>query len=92
MNYLKSVLVVLLLIPCLTGLSLADGREHHRGDRASWHGEIGRFHEHDIGRWSSGRWHHGRHEGRMGGGGSSVAPGTSIQYASNLTQILTNRR
>ena len=62
--------LALLLLPLLAGPSAADeherqrGREHQRG--AGWHGEIGRFHEHDLGLWRAGRWHHGRHDGRMG--------------------------
>jgi hypothetical protein len=62
---LKRALVVILLAPCLVGTGLAQEREHHR-DRAEWRGEIGRFHEHDIDLWRGGRWHHGRHEGRLG--------------------------
>ncbi|MCX7167594.1 MAG: hypothetical protein NTV11_15145 [Rhodocyclales bacterium] len=65
MRYMKHVLAALLLLPCLAGVSLAEER-HHRDGRAQWHGEIGRFHEHDIERWRGGRWHHGRHEGRYG--------------------------
>ncbi|SMF23427.1 hypothetical protein [Trinickia caryophylli] len=33
---------------------------------APWHGDIGRFGEHDIRVWQSGRWHHGPHRGRPG--------------------------
>lgn len=31
-----------------------------------WHGDIGRFQEHDVRVWRSGRWHHGPHHGRHG--------------------------
>ncbi len=31
-----------------------------------WHGDIGRFQEHDVRVWQSGRWHHGHHDGRRG--------------------------
>src|SRR5438552_10634455 len=31
-----------------------------------WHGEINRFHEHDIEHWRGGRWQHGIHGGRRG--------------------------
>jgi hypothetical protein len=65
MSYLKNTLAVLLLVPCLAGAGLAEER-HHRDGRAEWHGEIGRFHEHDMELWRGGRWHHGRHEGRNG--------------------------
>lgn len=70
MGCLKQLLAVLLLVPCLSGTGMAEERGHHRGreadGRAGWHGEIRRFHEHDIELWRGGRWHHGRHEGRNG--------------------------
>ena len=31
-----------------------------------WHGDIGRFHEHDWALWRGGHWVHGPHAGRMG--------------------------
>jgi len=31
-----------------------------------WHGNIARFHEHDVGLWRSGHWVHGDHGGRFG--------------------------
>ena len=65
MSCLKRALAILLLMPCLAGISLAEER-HHRDGRTEWRGEIGRFHEHDIERWRGGRWHHGHHEGRHG--------------------------
>lgn len=34
--------------------------------RVPWHGDIGRFQEHDVRVWQSGRWHHGPHDGRHG--------------------------
>lgn len=70
MASLKHALVVLLLMPCLAGSGYAEERGHYRrheaGGRTEWHGEIGRFHEHDFDRWRGGRWHHGRHDGRYG--------------------------
>ncbi len=71
MSYLKQAMAVLLLVPCFAGVGLAEERHHRDGrdardTRAQWHGEIGRFHEHDMERWRGGRWHHGRHEGRTG--------------------------
>jgi hypothetical protein len=70
MNTMKRAVAVLVLIPCLTGPSMADEHEHHRSrehdHRSEWHGEIGRFHEHDLQYWLGGRWHHGRHDGRVG--------------------------
>ena len=37
----------------------------HRGRH--WQGrEIHRFHERDMEIWRGGRWHHGRHDGRLG--------------------------
>ncbi len=70
MDYFKHVLAVILLVPCLTGSGVAEERGHHSrhetGSRAAWHGEIGRFNEHDIELWRGGRWSHGRHTGRYG--------------------------
>jgi hypothetical protein len=37
-----------------------------RGAGPRWHGEIGRFHEHDFVVWRGGRWIHGWHTGRFG--------------------------
>lgn len=62
---LQQILVALLLLPCLASVGMA-GERHHGDDRARWHGEIGRFHEHDLDLWRGGRWHHGRHQGRSG--------------------------
>ena len=69
MKTLKHALAILALMPCLAGPSLADEHRHHgheAGPRAEWHGEIGRFHEHDMELWRGGRWHHSRHDGRLG--------------------------
>lgn len=69
MRTLKQTLAALLLIPCLAGTASADERgDHRRHDRGhrDWHGEIGRFHEHDFDHWRGGRWHHGRHDNRLG--------------------------
>lgn len=69
-TYLKRALAILLLVPCMASLSAADERKHRGGRelerKSTWHGEIGRFHEHDMNVWRSGRWHHGRHDGRLG--------------------------
>ena len=47
----------------LTCGAAAEPREHHgRG----WHGDVRSFHEHDIGRWRGGRWHHGYYSGHLG--------------------------
>jgi len=41
--------------------------EHQRYERHEhWRGDIHRFHERDFALWRSGRWHHGRHDGRGG--------------------------
>ncbi|MCX7155792.1 MAG: hypothetical protein NTW45_05030 [Rhodocyclales bacterium] len=72
MSYLKHAVAVVLLLPCLVGAGLADDRGHdrdrgrHVAPRPAWHGEIGRFHERDMDLWRGGRWHHGRHDGRVG--------------------------
>jgi len=68
MRAIKWTAALLLLSSGLIGSSLADeGRHEHRYEHHDgWHGDIGRFHEHDFARWRGGRWHHGWHEGRMG--------------------------
>jgi hypothetical protein len=70
MSSLKHAVAAILLLPCLVGAGLADERGHDRGrhvaPRPAWHGEIARFHEHDSGVWRGGRWHRGRHDGRLG--------------------------
>ena len=38
--------------------------DHHEGDH--FHGDIGRFHEHDWALWRAGGWHHVVHDGRLG--------------------------
>lgn len=71
MRWPLHALALALLAPCVVGVSLADERHHrddrgHRDSRPEWHGDIGRFREHDMTRWSGGRWHHGHHDGRNG--------------------------
>jgi hypothetical protein len=77
MNFDKAALTTLILLPCLlTAQVFAEerghrsehgrGGEHARGFEGGWHGEISRFHEHDLQRWSGGRWRHGKHDGRLG--------------------------
>ncbi len=48
------------LLAACSGQALADGPRHWRG------GEIHQFHQHDLGRWQGGSWHHARHGGRFG--------------------------
>ena len=60
-------LAVLLALTLAMAPAAADERDHRRGERwrhEGWHGEIHRFHEHDLGRWTTGRWHYGIHAGR----------------------------
>ena len=66
MNTLKQAVAVLLLALCVAGVSLADERHHKNRGHSEWRGDIHRFHEHDMERWRGGRWHHGRHDGRLG--------------------------
>jgi len=69
MRTLRRTLIAALLFPALMGTALAQHRGGHRaveGPARAWHGEIGRFHEHDIDRWRGGSWYQGRHEGRFG--------------------------
>ncbi len=37
-----------------------------QANSARWQGDIARFHEQDWHRWQTGRWEHGRHDGRLG--------------------------
>lgn len=65
---MKNIITALLLMPCLLSVSMAD--EHHRrghefDHRNQWHGEIHRFHDHDIDLWRQGRWHRGWHDRRL---------------------------
>jgi len=54
------------------GQAGADQREEHgariegRHEGPGFHGDIGRFHEHDWGVWHSGHWEHVDHDGRRG--------------------------
>ena len=81
MKYTKIILCVLAILPWSVTPSVAQergsrhepsahehGRPHERDVRHGprWHGEIGRFHDHDLGLWRDGRWTHGRHDGRLG--------------------------
>ncbi|MDD5176643.1 MAG: hypothetical protein PHQ05_09505 [Sterolibacterium sp.] len=58
------------LVLVLIRSALAEEGHRHRPPQAyrhnPWHGEIHRFHEHDLGLWRGGRWQHGRHDGRLG--------------------------
>ncbi len=42
------------------------GHVEARHDGPAFHGDIGRFHEHDWALWYGGRWEHGYHGGRLG--------------------------
>lgn len=64
---IAGIIVAVLLVISLP--ALAQHREGHRGGHREghWQGrEIHRFAEHDQGVWRGGRWHHGRHAGRLG--------------------------
>jgi hypothetical protein len=52
-----------LVYPCA-----AQERDHRRGyeQHHGWHGDIHRFHQHDLPLWRSGRWYHGHYNGRTG--------------------------
>ena len=64
----EKILLAILLLPWMLPAAMAQGhhRGHEHGPGPGWHGEIGRFHEHDLGRWRGGQWHHERHHGRLG--------------------------
>ena len=70
MRIMRGALAVLIALAVTAGPSAADERDHRRGGEhrrhQGWHGEIHRFHDHDLGRWNAGRWHHGIHGGRSG--------------------------
>lgn len=72
MNATKIVgglLAVLVATAFTAGPAAADDRDHRRNEverHGGWHGDIRRFHDHDFARWRSGRWVHGRHDGRRG--------------------------
>lgn len=56
----KLIAVSLIALPLTSGLALAE-------PHGEWgHGDIHRFHEHDIHVWRGGGWHHEVHEGRLG--------------------------
>ena len=44
----------------------AQAQRDRRPAARPWHGDIKRFHEHDLGVWRGGRWAHQRHEGHLG--------------------------
>jgi hypothetical protein len=55
------------LLATLALPALAQERHHGRVERREhWRGDIRHFHDHDIGRWRTGRWVHGVHAGRRG--------------------------
>ena len=57
-------IITRIVIGVLVVISLPAFAQHRPGH---WGGrEIHRFHEHDLGVWRGGRWHHGRHDGRLG--------------------------
>ena len=70
MKIMLGVLAALIALSVTAGPAAAQGRDHRRGvehgRHPGWRGDIHRFHERDLGRWSGGRWHHGRHAGRLG--------------------------
>ena len=58
-----------LLIAALlaTGAIAGTAAAQERGDRGGWRDrDIHRFHERDFDVWRTGRWYHGRHDGRPG--------------------------
>lgn len=50
----------------LTLSSTVLAQREHRSRPPQWHGDIGRFHEHDWGLWRGGHWTRARHDGRLG--------------------------
>ena len=78
MDIFKRLCVAMLLpvlMPTLAAPAIAadhDCREGRYEDRdrhdrdPHWHGDIRRFHEHDVDIWRHGHWYHGHHLGRAG--------------------------
>ena len=70
MKHIRIILCALAILPWLATPSIAEERDrrHERTARhdPGWHGEIGRFREHDLDLWRGGRWAHSRHDGRLG--------------------------
>jgi len=62
-RHLKHLLAVIWLASVAMPALPAD---HGRGHGPGWHGDIRRFHEHDLERWRGGHWYHGRHASRLG--------------------------
>ena len=61
----RTVIGVLLVISAPAFAQHREGHSLHR--EGHWQGhEIHRFDDHDLSIWRGGRWHHGRHEGRLG--------------------------
>lgn len=67
--------IVLLGALALAALPAGAQHEEHGGPamgragpmvHGEFHGDIGRFHEHDWGLWHNGRWYHGDHGGHLG--------------------------
>jgi len=67
-NIIPTALAVVLAISIGAAPAAADERRrgYERERHEAWRGDIHRFHEHDLDRWSSGRWHQGHHYGRFG--------------------------
>ena len=88
---MKSVVgltLALAVVACAVPLTATANSRHH--DRA-WRGDIHRFEAHDLHRWRSGTWRHGRHAG-PGGGGLLVAAGIFIHGRSILILTLSGRQ
>ena len=57
---IRFVLALTVVLPSLPALAQRYEQERH------WHGDIARFHEHDVEMWRRGRWVHGEHDARHG--------------------------
>jgi hypothetical protein len=62
-----SFFIVSLLLVAASMTSPAASAQHrpHRG-ASQWHGDLGRFHQHDWQVWRGGHWTHAHHDGRVG--------------------------
>ncbi len=63
----RSFFIVALLLVAASMASPAASAQHpaHRGAN-QWHGDLGRFHQHDWQVWRGGHWTHAHHEHESG--------------------------
>ncbi len=65
MTCLSSMASMLLVLTSIV-TPTASAQHHPHGGTGQWHGDMGRFHEHDWQVWHGGHWTRGNHDGRLG--------------------------